>query len=155
MAKKQKNARVISIPAIEFRQGADRRLYSFAIDGKLLHSFCTVSRVSRQGSETLSGYQRPEVAAHISQIRDYLESESPILPNAIVVAFDGTVRFRAHHFQSNAKCDPPMRQILDDVWWPYCAGVANQYEYLPTNGRDVAQRPKHGPPKKLLRQFDG
>jgi DGQHR domain-containing protein len=86
--------KTLSIPAIEFRQSPTRRLYSFAIDGKLLHSFCTVSRVSRQGADTLSGYQRPEVAAHISQIRDYLESESPLLPNAIVVAFDGTVKFR-------------------------------------------------------------
>jgi DGQHR domain-containing protein len=90
----KRNRDVLSIPAIEFRQGPGRRLYSFAIDGKLLHSFCTVSRVSRQGAESLSGYQRPEVAAHISQIRDYLESDSPLLPNAIVVAFDGTVKFR-------------------------------------------------------------
>jgi len=91
----RRNKSVLSIPAIEFRQGPSRRLYSFAIDGKLLHSFCTVSRVSRQGAESLTGYQRPEVAAHISQIRNYLESESPILPNAIVVAFDGTVKFHA------------------------------------------------------------
>lgn len=91
----KRNQKHISIPAIEFRQGPGRRLYSFAIDGKLLHSFCTVSRVSRQGAESLSGYQRPEVAAHISQIRDYLESTTPLLPNAIVVAFDATVRFHA------------------------------------------------------------
>jgi DGQHR domain-containing protein len=83
---------VLRVPALEVRQGKNRRLYSFAVDGKLLHSFCTVSRISRQTEETLSGYQRPEVASHISQIRDYLESESPLLPNAIVVAFDGTVK---------------------------------------------------------------
>lgn len=86
---------VLRLPALEIRQGKNRRLYSFAVDGKLLHSFCTVSRVSRHSAETLSGYQRPEVASHISQIRDYLESESPLLPNAIVVAFDKSVVFRA------------------------------------------------------------
>ena len=86
---------VLRLPALEIRQGKNRRLYSFAVDGKLLHSFCTVSRVSRHSAETLAGYQRPEVASHISQIRDYLESESPLLPNAIVVAFDKTVVFKA------------------------------------------------------------
>lgn len=94
--KSRSSGDVLRVPALEVRQGKDRRLYSFAVDGKLLHSFCTVSRVSRQDQEhALTGYQRPEVASHIRQIRDYIESESPILPNAIVVAFDGTVRFKA------------------------------------------------------------
>ncbi|MDA1229491.1 MAG: DGQHR domain-containing protein DpdB [Planctomycetota bacterium] len=82
------------MPALEVRQGTDRRLYSFAVDGKSLHEFCTVSRVSRQNGKGLDGYQRPEVVSHITQIREYLESENPLLPNAIVVAFDGTVKFR-------------------------------------------------------------
>lgn len=92
---KKHSTNVLRLPALEIRQGENRRLFSFAVDGKLLHSFCTVSRVSRQSQEMLSGYQRPEVASHISQIRDYLESESPMLPNAIVVAFDKSVVFKA------------------------------------------------------------
>jgi DGQHR domain-containing protein len=91
---KKHSTNVLRLPALEIRQGKNRRLYSFAVDGKLLHSFCTVSRVSRQSQEMLAGYQRPEVASHISQIRDYLESESPMLPNAIVVAFDKSVVFK-------------------------------------------------------------
>lgn len=85
--------KMISVAAIEVTQGKRRKLYSFAVDGKQLHDFCTISRVSRQGEEGLEGYQRPEVMAHINQIRDYLESENPLLPNAIVVAFDDTVKF--------------------------------------------------------------
>jgi DGQHR domain-containing protein len=34
------------------------------------------------------------VLSHISQIRKYLESDDPMLPNAIVVAFDRSVRFK-------------------------------------------------------------
>ena len=83
----------LTIPAIEIKQGPNRRLYSFAVDGKRLHDFCAVSRVSRHDGESLTGYQRPEVVAHIGQIRDYLESENPILPNAIVIAFDDSVKF--------------------------------------------------------------
>lgn len=84
----------LELPALEIRQGKNRRLYSFAVDGKKLHDFCTVSRVSRHDGEGLSGYQRPEVVSHITQIKDYLESENPLLPNAIVVAFNPTVQFR-------------------------------------------------------------
>src|SRR5262249_5120256 len=39
-------------------------------------------------------YQRPEVLSHIAEIRHYLESEEPMLPNAIVVAFDSRVKFK-------------------------------------------------------------
>lgn len=87
--------KILELPAIEIRQGKNRKLYSFAVDGKSLHDFCTVSRVSRHEGDGLSGYQRPEVVSHISQIKDYLESENPLLPNAIVVAFNPTVSFKA------------------------------------------------------------
>lgn len=91
--KRESTTTVLRVSALEIRQGANRKLYSFAVDGKLIHEFCTVSRVSRHDGEGLNGYQRPEVVSHINQIRDYLESENPLLPNAIVVAFDKSVRF--------------------------------------------------------------
>ena len=56
------------------RQGPDRTLYSFAIDGKELPSFATVSRVHRDHNSEIRGYQRPEVLSHIASIRRYLES---------------------------------------------------------------------------------
>ncbi len=93
-ANRKSKITTLELPALEIRQGKNRRLYSFAVDGKKLHDFCTVSRVSRHDGEGLSGYQRPEVLSHITQIKDYLESENPLLPNAIVVAFNPTVQFR-------------------------------------------------------------
>ena len=90
----KRGVKVLELPALEIRQGKNRRLYSFAVDGKSLHDFCTVSRVSRHDGDGLSGYQRPEVLSHINQIKDYLESDNPLLPNAIVVAFNGTVQFK-------------------------------------------------------------
>jgi len=83
----------LRVPAFEVTQGPGRVLYSFAVDGKTVHSFATVSRVRRAESRGLSGYQRPEVLKHIAEIRGYLESQSPMLPNAVVVAFDPRVRF--------------------------------------------------------------
>lgn len=79
-------------PALELRQG-NHVLYSFAVDGKDLPDFATVSRIRRDLDSRVQGYQRPEVLSHISTIRKYLESDNPMIPNALVVAFDGSVRF--------------------------------------------------------------
>src|SRR5688500_14917218 len=91
--------KAIRVPAIEIKQGPSRTLYSFAVDGKLLWRFATVSRVRRDAGHHLDGYQRPEVLSHIKQIRTYLESADPLLPNAIVVAFDDRVKFVAARTQ--------------------------------------------------------
>lgn len=39
----------------------------------------------------MSGFQRPQIAGHIREIRDYLEKPEAILPNPIVVAFTTNV----------------------------------------------------------------
>ena len=79
------------LPAIRLQQGA-QHIYCFGVDGKRIHDFATVSRVHRH-DDLLQGYQRPEVLSHIRAIRRYLESDSPLLPNAIVLAFDERVKF--------------------------------------------------------------
>jgi DGQHR domain-containing protein len=91
---KTKATQYLRLPAIEVRQTRRRRLYTFAVDGKLLSEFAAVSRLHRTPDAGLGGYQRPEVLSHITGIRNYLESKDPVLPNAIVVAFDRRVRFK-------------------------------------------------------------
>lgn len=83
----------LRVPAIEVTQGPGRVLYTFAIDGKAVPSFATISRIRRVEASGLFGYQRPEVLRHIAQIRTYLEGDSPMLPNSMVMAFDQRVRF--------------------------------------------------------------
>lgn len=83
-----------TVPALRFRQG-NRRIFMFTIDGKLIPEFARVPHVGRD-DETgkLDGFQRPEVKAHIKNIRDYVESgHSPIIPNAVVLAFDKGPKF--------------------------------------------------------------
>ncbi|HJZ35123.1 MAG TPA: DGQHR domain-containing protein DpdB [Solirubrobacterales bacterium] len=87
MAKEQ-----IRLPALVVEQG-NKRLYSFAVDGKKLPSFTTVSRIHRKDDKGLGGYQRPESLAHVASIKRYLESANAVLPNALVVAFDERVDF--------------------------------------------------------------
>ncbi|MCL4206657.1 MAG: DGQHR domain-containing protein [Pirellulaceae bacterium] len=85
----------LRLPALQIRQGRSRLIYSFAVDGKLLPQFTSISRIARDEQQAIQGYQRPEVLSHIAQIRQYVESEAPLLPNSIVVAFDQRVRFVA------------------------------------------------------------
>lgn len=91
--KKRAVLKELRIPALEIQQGAGRRLYSFGVDGKLLHTFAAVSRVRRDEAQQIEGYQRPEVVSHIAEIRRYVESENPMIPNALVIAFDDRVTF--------------------------------------------------------------
>ena len=88
------NSGSFEVPAIAIRQTGNRQLFAFAIDGKKLHDFAQISRLGRDSDEQIAGYQRPEVLSHIAEIRNYLESEAPMLPNAVVVAFDSRVKFR-------------------------------------------------------------
>jgi DGQHR domain-containing protein len=89
----------LRLPALEIRQGPKRVLYSFAVDGKQLHRFAAVSRVRRSDGEHIAGYQRPEVRNHISEIRSYIESESALLPNALVGRYEERVRFEPAEVQ--------------------------------------------------------
>jgi DGQHR domain-containing protein len=103
-----KEQQELRVPALEIRQGANRLLYSFAVDGKQLPRFTTISRVARDTSQHILGYQRPEVLSHIAEIRNYLESDNPMIPNAVVVAFDERVRFEPlGHWEGKAYCSRP------------------------------------------------
>lgn len=85
---------VLTFPALRIEQSPGRYMYSFAVDGKDLPKFTTVSRIHRDLDDgALGGYQRPEVLSHVSSIRAYIESASPLIPNPIVIAFDTRVTF--------------------------------------------------------------
>lgn len=84
----------IDIPALVITQSPGREIYSFGIDGKVVPDFALVSRAHRNGGDiSLIGYQRPEVRRHVAEIRAYLESDKPMIPNSIVLAFNKEVTF--------------------------------------------------------------
>lgn len=91
--------RELRLPALEVHQSRRRVLYSFAVDGKMLPSFTTISRLHRNDDSEIGGYQRPEVLSHIAEIREYLDSPDPMIPNALVIAFDSSVRFEPSDIQ--------------------------------------------------------
>ena len=47
--------------------------------------------MSRDATGQLSGFQRPQIANHIREIKEYLDQDDAILPNPIVVAFTNGV----------------------------------------------------------------
>ena len=82
----------IQVPAIEYRQN-DNLLYAFIINGKKISLFASIARIKRDIEHELAGYQRPQIISHIGEIRHYLETPNPMIPNAIVIAFNNRVRF--------------------------------------------------------------
>jgi DGQHR domain-containing protein len=87
------NPRGIHVNALRVQQRQDIPIYVFGIDGRLVHQIATVSYAERSADGALNGYQREKVAKHIKDILEYLSGPQPLLPNALVVAFDARVRF--------------------------------------------------------------
>lgn len=83
---------VLRIPALRISQGRNRQLFSLAIEGKQISKIASITRIKR-GTEELSGYQRPEIVNHIREIRQYIESDNPMIPNPVIIAFDQRVVF--------------------------------------------------------------
>lgn len=77
--------------AVCAKQSDEHEVLSFAATAADVLRFATIDRIGRDAQGELSGFQRPQVAAHIREIRDYLEKPNSVLPNPIVVAFTEAV----------------------------------------------------------------
>jgi DGQHR domain-containing protein len=73
--------------AISARQSPSSKVLSFAAKASDVLRFAAIDHVARDSEGRLSGFQRPQIAAHIREIRDYLATPEAVLPNPIVVAF--------------------------------------------------------------------
>src|SRR5262245_6657402 len=84
----------LRLNALKVLQRADVPLYVFGIEGHMIANIASVSYAERTKDGILSGYQRKAIRNHIQDILNYLSGENPLLPNAIVVAFDDRVTFQ-------------------------------------------------------------
>jgi DGQHR domain-containing protein len=87
---------VLSIEPMKYlavcaQQSAEHQVLTFAAKAADVLRFASIERIGRDAQGELSGFQRPQVAAHIREIRDYLEKPNAVLPNPIVVAFTDRV----------------------------------------------------------------
>jgi len=78
---------IISFLAVPAKQSSEHTVLTFAARAADVLRFASIDRIGRDAQGELSGFQRPQVAAHIREIRDYLEKPDSVLPNPIVVAF--------------------------------------------------------------------
>lgn len=77
--------------AIRAGQSPSHKVVSFAARASDLKRFAEIDRIGRDEQGKLSGFQRPQIASHIREIKDYLDQDDAILPNPIVVAFTSGV----------------------------------------------------------------
>jgi DGQHR domain-containing protein len=78
--------------AILPRQSDKYQVFGFCARAADVLSFAEIDRIGRRENGSLRGFQRPQVAAHIKEIRAYLERDDAVLPNSIVVAFTRGIR---------------------------------------------------------------
>ncbi len=79
--------------ALRLVQHPDHPLYLFTLTAGELASIADVSRVSRDDTGKLIGYQRPEVKRHVNDIVTYLNSDAVLFPNPIILALSSRVDF--------------------------------------------------------------
>ena len=92
---------VITRRAVELRQHPEHPVYMFALRPAEILRVGSISRLSRGEDDKLLGYQRDEVAKHIRDIQEYLDSGAIIFPNAIILAFDESVTFKSSRGPKN------------------------------------------------------
>lgn len=80
--------------ALRIDQNANHPLYMFALTSDELLQVADISRITRDEAGKLIGYQRPDVRKHIQNIVEYLDQESIIFPNSIILALSSNVRFK-------------------------------------------------------------
>lgn len=85
----------IVIRALHTTQGKGLDVYAFFINGGDIVRVADISRVDRDESDTLKGFQRPEIRSHVKGIVDYLNQGDVLFPNAIILAMSPQVRFVA------------------------------------------------------------
>ena len=96
MSKKSSSARqALVVRALHTTQGAGLDVYAFFIKGGDIVRVADISRIERDATDTLKGFQRPEIRQHVKGIVDYLNQGEVLFPNAIILAMSPDVKFAA------------------------------------------------------------
>lgn len=83
----------IVVRALHTQQGKGLDVYAFFIRGGDIVQVADISRVERDDTDALKGFQRPEIKNHVRGIVDYLNQGNVLFPNAIILAMGPGVRF--------------------------------------------------------------
>jgi DGQHR domain-containing protein len=87
--------RIVRRRALKIEQCPGHPLYLLSLTGEEILSIAEVSRVSRDETGKLIGYQRTEVKRHVQDIVEYLNSGNVLFPNSLILALSSRVKFTA------------------------------------------------------------
>jgi len=88
-------------PALQLQQGENKKVYCFSVNGKDVHNYASISRIAQDGDGKIVGYQRPEIQNHIREIREYINTDTAMIPNAVVLSFNSGFEFIPDRANSN------------------------------------------------------
>lgn len=94
MKQKKRAIKKISIRALRTRQGKGVDVFSFFIRGADITQVAEISRIARDESDSLKGFQRKEIQNHVKGIVEYLDRGNVLFPNAIILALSPEVYFK-------------------------------------------------------------
>ncbi|MDA7686507.1 DGQHR domain-containing protein DpdB [Pseudomonadales bacterium] len=89
--------------AILPKQSKQFTVFSFCAKAKDILEFAQIDRIGRDEDGQLKGFQRPQVASHINEIRSYLSKDEAVLPNSVVVAFTSGVTVKRNKSTGTAQ----------------------------------------------------
>jgi len=89
------NQKALVVRALHTTQGEGLDVYAFFIKGADIVRVADISRIERDATDALKGFQRPEIRQHVKGIVDYLNQGDVLFPNAIILAMSPDVKFAA------------------------------------------------------------
>jgi DGQHR domain-containing protein len=80
---------------LRLQQPGGNEILLFTLAPNEVLQVADIARIARADQGQLIGYQRPEVRGHVRNIREYLQGDSVVFPNSIIIALaSDAVRFR-------------------------------------------------------------
>jgi DGQHR domain-containing protein len=117
----------ITFDTISPKQAAGPRVVVFTATPDEVAKIAKVYRIGRDAKHRLSGFQRPQIAGHIREIRDFLERPDAMLPNAIVLAFSkGAIVSRSGKLTIDLSKGPPGWVVDGQQRLTAALGMANR-----------------------------
>ena len=87
--------------ALRIEQDPAHPLFLFTLTAGDLLKIADISRISRDEAGKLIGYQRAEVRRHVQDIVEYLNQDSIVFPNSIILALTSRVKFKQSRGRAN------------------------------------------------------
>ena len=90
----QKPAEKIVVRALRTQQGNGVDVFSFFLWGVDVPRIADISRIYRDETDGLKGFQRKEIRRHVNGIVEYLEKGDVLFPNALILALSPEIDFK-------------------------------------------------------------